>query len=523
MHQALYRKYRPVTFDDVYGQDHITSVLKYEVANNKVSHAYLFCGSRGTGKTTCAKILAKAANCLSPVNGDPCGECEACKAVADETTVDIYEMDAASNTGVDYIREIRDAVVYSPAMLKTRVYIIDEVHMLSTSAFNALLKTLEEPPEKVIFILATTEVHKIPITVLSRCQRFDFRRIKSDIIADRLEYIAKEENISLDRDASMLIARLSNGGMRDAISLLEVCAGQNHHVDINRVRECAGISGKENILDTVNAIAKKDIETLFEIIARLYASSMDVSVYWQELISYYRDMMLAKVSDRSLGFYELSEDEIAQVRSSASLFTLEQILHHSRLLDKALGEMQQKTCDKRICAELTLVRMGRNELQDTNEALLARISELEERINLMSAGITPVTKKKPEAEAVKEETKPEGSEEIKETVPTEQKKTEPSSAKPIKDWMEIIKKYEKSDPIGAAFLSKAEAVATKGEFNVRFPDDLAKTMIDTQENYSLLCESIVRTNPGYALLRVTLTVDSTVTERKATPFDEIKF
>ncbi|MBE6572893.1 MAG: DNA polymerase III subunit gamma/tau [Ruminococcaceae bacterium] len=517
MHQALYRKYRPITFDDVYGQDHITSVLKYEVANNKVSHAYLFCGSRGTGKTTCAKILAKAANCLSPINGDPCGECEACRAIADESTVDIYEMDAASNTGVNYIRDIKDAVVYSPAMLKTRVYIIDEVHMLSTSAFNALLKTLEEPPERVIFILATTEVHKIPITVLSRCQRFDFKRIKSEIIADRLNYIAQKENIELDRSAAMLIARLSNGGMRDAISLLEVCAGQNHTVNIERVRECGGISGKENLIKTVDAIAKRDIETLFEIIAGLCSSSMDISVFWQELIAFYRDMMLAKTTKKALYHYELSEDEIEQAKQSASLFTLEQIMYHSRLLDKALGEMQQKTCDKRICAELTLVRMSESSLQTDTEALLARISELEDKINVLSSGILPVSNVQV-SETVKKDS-PELPQVKNEAIKTHIE----SKFKSINDWMEIVKRFEKVNPMDSAYLNKADASAGNGEFIVRFPDNFSKMMIETEANYKLLCDTIIKTNPNYATLRVLLQVDPSVVQNQATPFDDINF
>lgn len=517
MHQALYRKYRPTAFDDVYGQNHITSVLKYEVDNNKVSHAYLFCGSRGTGKTTCAKILAKAANCLSPVNGDPCGICDACKAIASEATVDILEMDAASNTGVDYIREIKDAVVYSPAMLKTRVYIIDEVHMLSTAAFNALLKTLEEPPEKVIFILATTEVHKIPITVTSRCQRFDFKRIKSDIIADRLEYIAECESITLDREAAMLIARLSNGGMRDAISLLEVCGGQNHAVDIARVRECAGISGKDDIIETVKAVASKDFEAIFSVISRISASSMDISVFWQDMISFYRDLMLAKVTKTALNNYELTEDEIEQARSCAELFSLEQIMHHSRLLDRALGEMQQKTCDKRICAELTLVRMTESKLQSDSEALLARISELEEKVNLLSSGIKiePV-----EIKQLTSDMKPEDTDSSKASEAPNQKQV---ADKILNDWMDIVRKYEKSNPMDAACLAKAEAVCSNGTIKVIFPDSFSKMMIETEANFRLLCETIVKTNPDYAMMKVELSVDPNVNIKNATPFDEINF
>ena len=528
MHQALYRKYRPQTFDDVYGQDHITSVLKYEVAEGKVSHAYLFCGSRGTGKTTCAKILAKAANCLDPQNGDPCGECEACRAIADEATVDILEMDAASNTGVDYIRDIRDAVVYSPAMLKTRVYIIDEVHMLSTSAFNALLKTLEEPPEKVIFILATTEVHKIPITVTSRCQRFDFRRIRSDIIADRLEYIASKESIPLERDAAMLIAKLSNGGMRDAISLLEVSSGQNHTVDIARVRECAGISGRENLIATVKAIAKKDWETLFGVVANLVSSSMSISVFWQDLITFYRDMMLAKAAKNALANYELTEDEIEETVSCASLFTLDTILYHSRLLDKALGEMQSKTCDQRICAELTLVRMSEGNLSNDTEALLSRISALEGEINLLKAGKAfSLPAESPEtveqSPEVKEEPKPAiQSNKLSRTVTAP--RTDPAiGPKPVEDWAEILRRYEDTDPAGSAFLAQTRAVIIGNEFIIKAKDSFSKMILEDQSNFKTVCETIIMTNPAYASLRVKIVEDSSSDKQNKTPFDDINF
>ncbi len=527
MHQALYRKYRPQTFDDVYGQDHITSVLKYEVANNKVSHAYLFCGSRGTGKTTCAKILAKAVNCLNPKDGDPCGECEACRAIADEATVDILEMDAASNTGVDYIRDIRDAVVYSPAMLKTRVYIIDEVHMLSTSAFNALLKTLEEPPEKVIFILATTEVHKIPITVTSRCQRFDFRRIRTDVIADRLKYIANNESIVLKEDAATLIGKLSNGGMRDAISLLEVSAGQNHEVNVPRVRECAGISGRENIVNTVKAIASKDWDTLFSVISDLVASSMNISVFWQDLIAFYRDMMLAKATKNALSNYELTEDEISETKECASLLTLETIMYHSRLLDRALGEMQSKTCDQRICAELTLVRMSEGRLASDTEALLSRISELEGKVNMLSAqlksGSITVTEIKEETKTVAEPAE-EKSELKKTETPVIPERTDPATGpREVPDWAEILRKIEDKDPVCSAFLSQTISSVIGNEFIIKVADDFGAMMLDTPDNRKNITEAMIQTNPDYAGVTLKIAVDKKAKKKSASPFDKINF
>ena len=268
MHQALYRKWRPSHFDDVCGQDHITSILKYEVANNKTTHAYLFCGSRGTGKTTCAKIL-----------------CPSCLAVDSGTATDVYEMDAASNNGVDNIRDIRDEVLYTPSELKNRVYIIDEVHMLSPSAFNALLKTLEEPPENVIFILATTETQKIPATILSRCQRFDFRRIPTRTISDRLMYIAKEEGLKVEEDAAFLIAKLAQGGMRDAISMLELCSGEHEEITTDVVIETTGTNSRNSVVKTINAIHEKDYETILDQINTLHTSSLDIAVFWNDLLS----------------------------------------------------------------------------------------------------------------------------------------------------------------------------------------------------------------------------------------------
>ena len=255
MYQALYRKWRPSFFDDVVGQEHITSILKSEVENGKLSHAYLFCGPRGTGKTTCAKIIAKAANCLSPVNGNPCGKCEACLSIDAGTATDVVEMDAASNNGVDNIRELRDGVVYTPAELRFRVYIIDEVHMLSVAAFNALLKTLEEPPAHVIFILATTELHKIPATVLSRCQRFDFHRVSMDSIIDRLKTVCKGENISADLGSLELIARLSQGGMRDSLNMLEYCAGDGETITEEKAERLLGAASRTLLAKLTDAAA----------------------------------------------------------------------------------------------------------------------------------------------------------------------------------------------------------------------------------------------------------------------------
>ncbi len=384
MHQALYRKWRPKTFDEVCGQDHITSILKYEVANSKFSHAYLFCGSRGTGKTSCAKILAKAVNCLSPEDGNPCGKCEACLSIDSGAATDVLEMDAASNNGVDNIRDIRDEVVYSPSKLKYRVYIIDEVHMLSASAFNALLKTLEEPPEHVVFILATTELHKLPATIISRCQRFDFRRITTEILKNHLLDIAKAENIEITESAATVLAKHAQGGMRDAISLLDLCAGSRKLIDDALVSETVGLGGREKLLDVVRAIAEKNYEAIFGAIDETVRSSRDISVFWQELISVYRDLLIVKNSKEPWRYLDLTDSETEALTTLAKLFSSEQLTYHSEMLSDALLAMLRANSIKRIVAELTLVRMCDAKLSTSQESLLARISALE---NAIASGI----------------------------------------------------------------------------------------------------------------------------------------
>lgn len=382
MHQALYRKWRPQNFDDVYGQEHITSILKYETENGLFCHAYLFCGSRGTGKTTCAKILAKAVNCEHPVNGSPCGECESCRAIASGMTTDVLEMDAASNNKVDDVRSILDEVVYTPSSLKYRVYIVDEVHMLSASAFNALLKTLEEPPEHVIFILATTEMQKLPATIISRCQRFDFHRIQTATLMKRLKYIAENENIRLDDDAALMLARLAQGGMRDAISLFELCAAGGRAVTAAAVSETVGVVGREAMSRTVRAIVSRDTTKLFDIVADIDSSAKDIGVFWQELIGYYRDMMVVKTASpaAAVKYLDLTDSETEMLRADADSFRRETLSYHCRLLDDAYTAMQRAGASRRTVAELTLIRLCDEKLGTSPEALLARISALEAKI-----------------------------------------------------------------------------------------------------------------------------------------------
>ena len=384
MHQTLYRKYRPKTFDDVYGQDHITSVLKYESANDRINHAYLFCGSRGTGKTSCAKILAKSINCERPQNGNPCCECYACKSIDSGAATDVIEMDAASNNGVDYIRAIRDEVVYTPALLKKKVYIIDEVHMLSSSAFNALLKTLEEPPEHVVFILATTEFHKLPATIVSRCQRFDFHRIQLKDITNRLLFIASQENIRLEQKAAESIAKLAQGGMRDAISMMELCSS---HGDITEasVGEVLGVSGYAAIAGVVRDIHEKNLNDLFHVISTLTETSKDIAVFWQELLSFYRDMMIYHCSDNPAGYLDLTETESGLLAGTASLFSLQEIQSQGLIVEAAYQSMVRSPQTKRITAEFALVKLCDHRLDASAESLLTRIKNLEDQMALLGA------------------------------------------------------------------------------------------------------------------------------------------
>ncbi|MBQ3064226.1 MAG: DNA polymerase III subunit gamma/tau [Clostridia bacterium] len=378
MHQALYRKWRPRTFDDVCGQEHITSVLRYEIANGAPSHAYLFCGSRGTGKTTCAKILAKAVNCEAPVAGSPCCKCASCLSIENGSATDVLEMDAASNNGVDNIRDIRDEVVYTPSALRYRVYIVDEVHMLSPSAFNALLKTLEEPPAHVIFVLATTELHKLPATIISRCQRFDFRRIATPVLSARVSHIAKEENISLEPAAAERIARLAQGGMRDAISLLELCAGGGRAVTVEGVNEMMGSVGREGMLALVRAVARADYDAVFAAIDEAVNASRDLAVFWQDLISVYRDMLVVKTTSNAARYLDLTDAEAAALTEVAADFKKGTLLAHCRLLEDALFAMQKANAVKRMVAELTLVRLCDPRLDTSVEGLLARVERLED-------------------------------------------------------------------------------------------------------------------------------------------------
>ena len=386
MYQALYRKYRPKTFDDVVGQEHITETLKKQVETGRLSHASLFIGTRGTGKTTCAKILAKAVNCEHPVNGNPCNQCAACRGIDDGSILDVVELDAASNNGVDNVRALRDEAVFSPANVRKRVYIIDEVHMLSTSAFNALLKILEEPPAHLMFILATTELHKVPATILSRCQRHSFKRIPVDTIAARLNYVAQQEHLNLQPDAAALLARMADGGMRDALTLLDQCSGSDV-ITTETVISAMGLAGNLRTAQLLQSIADGDTAKTLEQFRSLWQDGKDPAALLDELSMLQRDLLMQAVAPRG-GRELLSggyDSETLQTLSGA--FTPAQLLANLQSIQDALTAMAAQP-NPRIAAELCLIRLCRPELCDDVPTLCARVDKLEQAVR---SGDIPAT------------------------------------------------------------------------------------------------------------------------------------
>ena len=379
MYQVLYRKYRPRVFADVYGQDHVTSTLKNEIKEGRISHAYLFTGSRGTGKTTCAKILAKAVNCPNAVDGEPCNACEICKGLDSGTIYDVVEIDAASNNGVDNIRDLREEVNYTPTRGKYRVYIIDEVHMLSTGAFNALLKTLEEPPAHVIFILATTEVHKLPATILSRCQRFDFKRIQPETMAVRLQQVAGLEGMELAPDAATLIARIADGALRDGLSILDQCAGRSKQITAQLVSEVAGLAGREALYRLSDAVLARDSSAAVEELAQLHENSYDMERLCVEMINHFRNFMMVKTVKKSRELIICTDDEYKHIEESAGQFTLAQILRGLDLFQSTLVKIKGGATP-RIEMEMAFIRLCEPKLETDSDAINQRLSALERAV-----------------------------------------------------------------------------------------------------------------------------------------------
>ena len=379
MYQALYRKWRPRTFDDVVGQSHITETLKRQVASGRLSHAYLFTGTRGTGKTTCAKILARAVNCEHPVDGNPCNECDACRGIENGSILDVLELDAASNNGVDQVRALRDEAVYTPAAVRKRVYIVDEVHMLSTAAFNALLKILEEPPEHLMFILATTELHKVPATIKSRCQQFSFQRILPGDISARLHYVAEQEGIGLTPEGAGLLARLADGGLRDALSLLDQCAGTGGTVDEARILEALGLAGNLESARLMGRIAQRDSQGALEDLARLYSGGKDISTVLGELSALARDLLIRKTAPRSGSALLSGNWDETTMRGLSEHFTAPRLVWILTVLQEVLADLPRSS-NRRTDAELCLLRLCDERLDESVQALSARLDRVEQQL-----------------------------------------------------------------------------------------------------------------------------------------------
>ena len=390
MYQALYRKWRPRTFGDVVGQEHITDTLRRQVESGRLSHAYLFVGTRGTGKTTCAKILAKAVNCEHPVNGEPCNECPSCRGIDSGAILDVVELDAASNNGVDNVRALRDEAVFSPASVKKRVYIVDEVHMLSTSAFNALLKILEEPPEHLMFILATTEIHKVPATILSRCQRFTFKRILPADIAARLGYVAESEGLTLTADGAELLARLADGSMRDGLSLLDQCSSDSV-IDTEHILASVGLAGSAETAAIMDCALRGDVSAALSSLDRLYAGGKEMSALLDELLSLQRDALIMKLAPKKCAGLLSGNYENSTVSDLAERAGKARLMSWLDITRSALSEMS-RTADRRLAAELCIMRLCCSELAPDIDSLRERVEKLESA----ASGSIPVTVLSPE-------------------------------------------------------------------------------------------------------------------------------
>ena len=385
---ALYRKFRPDNFEDVKGQEHIVTTLKNQIRANRIGHAYLFTGTRGTGKTTVAKIFAKAVNCENPVEGSPCGECAVCKSIASGASMNVIEIDAASNNGVDNIREIVDEVSYSPAEGKYKVYIIDEVHMLSIGAFNALLKTLEEPPSYVIFILATTEVHKIPITILSRCQRYDFRRITIDTIADRMRELMDTEQVQIEEKALKYVAKMADGSMRDGLSLLDQCIAFHlgQELTYDKVLNVLGAVDTEVFSRLFRSILKADVLSCISILEEIVMQGRELNQFVADFTWYLRNLMLAGATDNIEDVIDASSENLARLKEEAAMADLDTVMRYIRIFSELSGQIRYAS-QKRIMIEMALIKVCRPAMETTQDAVLDRIRQVEEKVE--NAAILP--------------------------------------------------------------------------------------------------------------------------------------
>ncbi|MGN0630711.1 MAG: DNA polymerase III subunit gamma/tau [Ruminococcus sp.] len=473
MYKALYRKWRPMSFDDVISQPHITSTLRNQVRSGKTAHAYLFTGSRGTGKTTCARILAKAVNCPNAKDGVPCLECDICRDADKGTLSDIIEIDAASNNSVDDIRDLREGTVYMPERCSCKVYIIDEVHMLSPSAWGALLKVMEEPPAYVKFILATTEIHKVPATIISRCQRYDFRRIRTEDIAKRLCYIAEREQLSLHDDAALLIAKISDGGMRDAISLLDQCAAVSEDITAQVVSESAGVAGRSALFDILEAVTAGKAADALRVAGDLYSRSKDMSRLCEELTDQMRNIMLLRLGETSRDLLSCMPDEVERLMELSKKLPMETILSHTAALQDC-RERMQRSPNKRIELEMTLIALAM-----PKPAPVQTVQQVQPVQQITEQRVQPANQK-PEPENSAQENSGNA------------KKLNPEDFKPVENWMDILEEYRNVNPAVSGSLAESSAFVNGNYMLIVTSNRFFLTLLKNRENAVSLRETVKR-------------------------------
>ena len=461
VYQALYRKYRPVRFEQVVGQEQVTQTLKNEIASGRIGHAFLFTGSRGTGKTTCSKIIAKAVNCPHQSGGDPCGVCPICKGIDDGSILDVVEIDAASNNGVDDIRTLREEAAFTPSVVKYRVYIIDEAHMLSTAAFNALLKIMEEPPEHVIFILATTEVHKVPATILSRCQRFDFKRIAPQVIKKQLLHVSEMEGIDLNEDAAGLIARLAEGGMRDALSLLDVCRSAASTVTADVVAQSAGLAVQDCLYQVADAVLARDIPTVLQVMEDMHEASVDYEKMCAQLISHYRGLMMTQTLEHPEDVVPGLPQETNRLKEQAQRYSMTQILYCLTVLQDTLSRMN-KTTQPRTELEMAVIRMTRPEMDQSVSSIIVRLERLEKA---MSRGTLLTSAPSEKQETVSKEPAAKGSEAPAKPEPVRREELPPVIQKEtvelFEPWPQVLEQLFHTNKALSSALTEAKAYLYK--------------------------------------------------------------
>lgn len=476
MYKALYRKWRPMSFDDVISQPHITSTLRNQVRSGKTAHAYLFTGSRGTGKTTCARILAKAVNCPNAKDGAPCLTCDICRDADKGTLSDIIEIDAASNNSVEDIRDLREGTVYMPERCSCKVYIIDEVHMLSPSAWGALLKVMEEPPAYVKFILATTEIHKVPATIISRCQRYDFRRIRTEDIAERLSFIALEEHISLHSDAALLIAKISDGGMRDAISLLDQCAAVSEDITAQVVSESAGVAGRDALFDILESVVSGSAADALRKVGELYSRSKDMSRLCEELTDQMRNVMLLKLGDKQMDMLSCMPDEIERLKSLSQKLSMETILSHIAALQDC-RERMQRCPNKRIELEMALIAIAMPKPVQTLQVQTA-VGQAPEKVQTEQNNNITSTDNHNTAENADSN----GS----------KKKLRAEDFKPLENWMDILEEYRSVNPAVSGSLAESSAFVSGGYMLIVTKNRFFLTLLKNRENARSLGDTVKR-------------------------------